>query len=83
MRLTLTLDPVLEMEGWEETVADVAGMLDAVDEHDEWTLSANEDGSESIIMLADDERTVWYVVTMPSLGTQIDTFTLSDDAKEA
>jgi len=81
--LTLTIDPRLRIEPTIRDCASVELMLDEVDEHDAYTLSESE-GATSIIMLSDDERTVWYVVTIPTLtvddlAVQVDTFTLSPE----
>lgn len=77
--MTMELDPSLGVGGWNPTpVADLAGMLDAVDDHDEWTRDANEDVTDTFVMLSDDEHTVWYVVLMRGFDPQIDTFTLTD-----
>ena len=78
--MTLAFDHQIAVPDSTQTVADVAGMLDAIDEHDGWTRSCAEPGTTSMVMLSDDERTAWYVLTMPSLGTQVDTITLSDGA---
>jgi len=82
--VTLTFEPRISVPGDTYPVADVAGMLDMIDEHDTYVLANSRDDASSIVMLSDDEQTAWYVATLPELAddgldVQVDTFHLSPE----
>jgi hypothetical protein len=82
--VTLTFEPRIGVGSDTFPVENVAGMLDMIDEHDTAVLANSQDDATSMVMLSDDGRTAWYVVTLPELAAdgldvQVDTFTLTPE----